>query len=312
MLVCGEALIDLAETGAGRYSARPAGSPCNVAIACARLGVPVAYFGRLSTDHFGSRLRTVLVEEGIDLRHTLSGNEPTPLAFVHLEADREPQYGFYVEGTVDHKFGAAELPRALSGEIRAVHFGSFSLVLEPGASAFEALLRREAADRVISLDPNVRPSLIPERAAYVRRLLTWLPNVDLVKASEADLAWLHPGEIPEVVARRWLAPGPALIVVTLGSRGAMAITPHQSVFRATPQVEVVDTVGAGDAFMAGLLAALGSEGALQKDALHRLSDPALARTLDHALRVAAITCSRPGADPPYEHELGTHAWLAER
>lgn len=278
-----------------------------MAIACARLKVPVAYFGRLSTDHFGSRLRAVLAEEGVDLRHALSGDEPTPLAFVHLVAGQDPDYTFYVQGTVDHKFGAADLPVTLSREVSALHFGSLSLVLEPGASALEELLRRESAHRFISLDPNVRPTLIPDRATYVRRLSSWLPHLDVVKASEADLAWLHPEETADAVARRWLAAGPRLIVVTLGSRGAIAIRSGQSVFRAAPHVDVVDTVGAGDSFMAGLLAALGSEGALEKGALHRLADSDVARMLNHALQVATITCSRPGADPPHYHELGPTA-----
>lgn len=249
----------------------------------------------------------MLTDEGIDLRYVLSGNEPTPLAFVHLVAGQEPDYTFYVQGTVDHKFGPADLPVTLSREVTVLHFGSLSLVLEPGASALEELLRRESAHRFISLDPNVRPTLIPDRATYVRRLSSWLPHLDLVKASEADLAWLHPEETAEAVAQRWLAAGPRLIVVTLGSRGAIAITSGQSVFRAAPRIEVVDTVGAGDSLMAGLLAALGSEGALQKGALHRLADSDLARMLDHALQVAAITCSRLGADPPHYHELGPPA-----
>ncbi len=269
--------------------------------------MPVAYFGRLSTDQFGSRLRSVLAEEGVDLRHALIGEEPTPLAFVHSQPGREPDYTFYVQGTADHNFRPEDLPATLSREVRAVHFGSLALVLEPGASALEELLRREAADRFISLDPNVRSSLIPDRATYVRRLLSWLPHVDLVRASEADLAWLYPEETVEVVARRWLAAGPALVVVTLGSRGAIAFTLSQSVLRAAPQVNVVDTVGAGDSFMAGFLSALNSEGALRKGALHSLAEADLARALDPALRVAAVTCGRPGADPPRYHELAPPA-----
>ncbi len=303
ILVCGEALIDLAETATGQYTARPGGSPFNVAVACARLGVPVAYFGRLSSDHFGARLRSALAMEGVDLGYALSGAEPTPLAFVHLEPGQEPDYSFYVSGTADGQFLADDLPADLSPRVRAVHLGSLSLVLEPGASALEVLLRRESGRRLISLDPNVRPSLIPDRHDYERRLLSWLPHVHLLKASEADLGWLYPGEEPEAIARRWIAAGPDVVLVTLGRQGAIALSSSHTVFRAAPAIEVVDTVGAGDSFMAGVLAALSTRGALDQTALPELSEPQLAATVDYALQVAAITCKRPGADPPRSHEL---------
>ncbi|MBO0880412.1 MAG: carbohydrate kinase, partial [Mycobacterium sp.] len=208
---CGEAVIDMTPAG-GAYLPRPGGSPFNAAIGLARAGVPAGFLGRISTDPFGASLIRRLEENGVDTSLCLRGPEPTTLAFVHVRPGGGETYSFYAEGSADRSFGVEDLPRSLPG-VEALHFGSFSLALEPGGSALRALLEREAGRRVISLDPNVRPSLLPPRDAYLPVLERLIGRADLVKVSDADLAWLYPGEAAQEIAARWRRLGAALVVV---------------------------------------------------------------------------------------------------
>jgi fructokinase len=230
------------------------------------------------------------------------GPELTTLAFVHQEPDREPEYAFYANGTADRELLPTDLPEAFPREVAVIHFGSLSLVLEPAASTLEALMAREHGRHLISLDPNVRPNVIGDRDGYLKRLEGWLPSVDLVKVSRADLAWLYPGEPLEPVARRWLSYGPALVVVTRGPDGSSAFTAAGARQVDGVPVKVVDTIGAGDAFMSGLLARLYELGLLDRGRLESLSDE-LADVLQYAIRVSALTCTRAGAEPPTKSEL---------
>ena len=168
ILVCGEALIDLVPASAGdepAYVARAGGSSFNVAMGLGRLGAPVGFLGRISTDRFGRMLRGRLEADGVDCSLVEDGDEPTTLAVVQIEAGSEPVYVFYGEGTADRMFSTDHPPADLPDEVTAIHLGSISMVREPGASAFEAVMRREHGRRVLTLDPNVRPSLVGERSA---------------------------------------------------------------------------------------------------------------------------------------------------
>jgi len=306
ILVCGEALIDLVPTSAGdepAYVARAGGSSFNVAMGLGRLRVPVGFLGRLSTDHFGRMLRSRLETDGVDCRFVQEGDEPTTLAMVHLEAGSEPVFAFYGEGTADRMFSVEDVPADFPDEITALHVGSISLVREPGASAFEAVMRREHGRRVLCLDPNVRPSLVGERSAYLARLEGWISLADVVKVSRADLAWLHPGTAPEAVAESWLASGPAVVVVTMGHDGSVGVTAGgRAEVHGTP-VAVSDTVGAGDAFTSGLLASLHAAGRLERASLSVIPLDVLRECLAFANRAAAITCTRAGAQPPTRSEM---------
>ena len=307
ILVCGEALIDLVPLAWGdepTYVARAGGSSFNVAMGLGRLGTPVGFVGRLSRDPFGRMLRRRLVADGVDCRFVGQGDEPSTLAIVHLEAGAEPVYAFHGEGTADRLLRVEDLPGVLPAEVAALHFGSISMVREPGASALEALMRREHGRRVISLDPNVRPSLVGERSAYVARLESWVAVADLVKVSQADLAWLYPTATPDEMAAGWLAHGPSLVVVTRGHDGAFALAAGGRVEVAGTPVLVSDTVGAGDAFTSGLLAWLHEAGWLDRTRLREMSADALRRALAFANRAAAITCTRAGAQPPTRAEMG--------
>ena len=306
ILVCGEALIDLVPVSASdepAYVARAGGSALNVAMGLGRLAAPVGFLGRVSTDHFGRMLRSRLEADGVDCRFVQEGDEPTTLAVVHLEAGNEPEFAFYGEGTADRMFRVEDLPADFPDEVTALHLGSISLVREPGASAFEAVMRREHGRRVLSLDPNVRPSLVGERSAYLARLEGWVSVADVVKVSRADLAWLYPGTAPEATAESWLARGPGLVVVTKGHDGSVGMTAGDRVEVPGMPVAVSDTVGAGDAFTSALLASLHAAGRLERAGLRAIPPDVLRECLAFANRVAAITCTRAGAQPSTRAEM---------
>jgi fructokinase len=310
ILVCGEALIDLVPASTGTelaYVARAGGSSFNVAMGLGRLDAPVGFLGRISTDRFGRMLRSRLEADGVDCRFVQDGDEPTTLAVVQVEAGSEPAYAFYGEGTADRMFGVDGPPPDLPDEITALHVGSISLVREPGASAFEAVMRREHGRRLLTLDPNVRPSLVGERSAYLARLEGWVSLADVVKVSRADLAWLYPETAPDAAAAAWLARGPSLVVVTRGHDGCLGLTARQRVEVPGTPVAVSDTVGAGDAFTSGLLAWLQAAGLLERASVREIPAAALREGLAFANRAAAITCTRAGAQPPTRSEMGAAA-----
>ncbi|MEV7792358.1 carbohydrate kinase [Streptomyces sp. NPDC087512] len=299
IVVAGEALIDLVPQGTGALAAlRPAlgGGPYNTAVALGRLGSPTAFCSRVSYDAFGEALLDRLRETGVDVSPVERGPEPTTLAVATVGAGGSAAYTFYVEGTADRLFTA---PSALPSGTRAVSFGTCSLVLEPGASAYEALLRETAARGVFTvLDPNIRAGLIPDPDAYRARFTSWLPSVSLLKVSVEDAEWL--GGTP----REWLAAGPAAVVVTRGGEGLAVFTRDGGEY-AVPgeRVEVVDTIGAGDTVNAALLHGLAARDALSGRAVGALGPGGWAELLGFAARAAAVTCSRAGAEPPYAHEV---------
>jgi len=312
ILCCGEALIDFVPTAGGdAYRPVPGGSILNIAVGLGRLGADIGFFGKLSTDFFGERLLQSLRANLVDTSLTLRGAAPTSLAFVDLPAgeSREPRYLFYADSAADRSLTADELPRHLPAGVEALHFGSISLVLEPGASSLEALMRREAGKRLISLDPNVRPSLIPDRQAYLERFERWLEVVDLLRLSRADLDWLYPDRPAEAAFRDWFSRGVSLAILTHGAQGARATTADGvSAFSPAVAVEVVDTVGAGDSFLAAALFDLDRQSLLRsKGALRGMPAGLVEQCLGFASRAAAITCSRAGANPPFLRDLETEA-----
>ncbi|MFG3103039.1 carbohydrate kinase [Streptomyces sp. NPDC048182] len=299
IVVAGEALIDLVPQGTGALAAlRPAlgGGPYNTAVALGRLGSPTAFCSRVSRDLFGEALLDRLRETGVDVSPVQRGAEPTTLAVATVDAGGSAAYSFYVEGTADRLFAVpAELPPGT----RAVSFGTCSLVLEPGASAYEELLHASAARGVFTaLDPNIRAGLISDPDAYRARFRGWLPSVSLLKLSTEDAAWL--GGTPE----EWLAAGPAAVVVTRGGAGLTVFTRDGGEY-AVPgeRVEVVDTIGAGDTVNAALLHGLAVRDALDAGKVRALGRMGWEDLLGFAARAAAVTCSRAGAEPPYAHEV---------
>ncbi|MEU6280588.1 carbohydrate kinase [Streptomyces sp. NPDC047028] len=300
IVVAGEALIDLVPQGPGALAElKPAlgGGPYNTAVALGRLGTPAAFCSRASQDAFGEALLDGLRREGVDVSAVQRGPEPTTLAVATLDAGGSAAYSFYVDGTADRLFTA---PARLPATARAVSFGTCSLVLEPGASAYEELMRTAAGQGLFTaLDPNVRAGLIPDADAYRARFKSWLPSMTLLKLSAEDAEWL--GGTP----RDWLAEGPAAVVVTRGGDGLTVFTPHGGEYSVPGEkVDVVDTIGAGDTVNAALLHGLRVQDALSPGALAALGGDGWTRLLRFAARAAAVTCSRAGAQPPYASELG--------
>ena len=306
ILVCGEALFDLfAEDGGGgqlTLDARIGGSPFNVAVGLARLEVPVAYFGGLSRDFFGRRLKAALETEGVDTSLVVDSDAPTTLSVVGLDASGSPAYSFYGEGAADRLVSPDDLPVLPEG-VDTIHLGSFSALVSPVGDSLLQLVRREHGKRLVAYDPNIRPTVVADLAAWRGRLDDLLPHVDLLKISAEDAETLFPGADPAELARGWLAKGPALVVVTRGREGASAFTATSTANVAARTVAVVDTVGAGDTFQAALLARLGETAARSRTAISALGEDALADLLDYAGRASAVTCTRRGADLPRRAEL---------
>ncbi|MFF7386691.1 PfkB family carbohydrate kinase [Streptomyces griseoluteus] len=300
IVVAGEALIDLVPQGRGALAGlRPAlgGGPFNTAVALGRLGSPTAFLSRASHDAFGEALLDGLRQAGVDVSAVQRGPEPTTLAVATIGSGGSAAYSFYVEGTADRLFTT---PAALPDGTRAVSFGTCSLALEPGASAYEELMRSAAGQGLFTaLDPNIRAGLIPDADAYRARFRGWLPSVTLLKLSEEDAQWL--GGTP----REWLAAGPSAVVVTRGGDGLTVHTADGAEHRVPGEkVDVVDTIGAGDTVNAALLHGLSTLDALSARALAGLGPDTWRRLLGFAARAAAVTCSRAGAQPPYAAELG--------
>lgn len=303
--VIGEALLDVVEHGDDEPRlARPGGGPYNVAVGLARLDQPVSFIGRMSRDPLGSILRSHAQRSGIDLAHAVDTDDPSTVALVELDEAGSAQYRFGVIGTADFQWTDDELA-GVPNEFAAVHFGSLASWLPPGDAA---IARRVAAFRdagaLVTYDPNVRPLLQPDRAAARTTIEATLPLAHLVKTSVDDLDWLGPGQPVEQVAADWLSKGADVVVVTRGAAGATAFTNDETVTRPAVLVDVVDTVGAGDAFMSGLLDTLAQRNLLTRDAL---AAAPFADVLDDAALVAAVTCSRAGANPPRRADLGSFA-----
>jgi fructokinase len=272
------------------------GGPYNTAVALGRLDSPTAFCSRTSHDAFGEALLDGLRHAGVDVSGVQRGAEPTTLAVATIDENGSASYSFYVDGTADRLFTA---PSRLPEGTRAVSFGTCSLVLEPGASAYEELMRRASAQGVFTaLDPNIREGLIPDPDAYRARFKSWLPSVSLLKLSVEDAAWLGGGP------REWLASGPAAVVITHGGDGLTAYT-RDGAEHSVPgmRVDVVDTIGAGDTVNAALLHGLAVRDALSPAAMAGLCADGWTELLGFAARAAAITCSRAGAEPPFASEL---------
>jgi fructokinase len=300
IICCGEALIDmlprrstLDEPAFAPYSG---GAVFNSAVALGRLGVPVEFFSGLSSDLFGQQLRAALAESKVGSRYAHVSGRPTTLAFVHL-VDGHASYVFYDEGTAGRMLSTADLP-ALEGDVDAMLFGAISLIPEPSGSAYEALMQREAPRRVTMLDPNIRPAFIPDRQKHLARIQRMIAMADILKLSDEDLGWFGATGAPEDAIAQWLELGPKLVVMTGGSKGATGYTKNHN------PVAVVDTVGAGDTFNAGILASLHEQGALSKPRIAGLSEEDIRGALALGAAAAAVTVSRAGANPPWRYELG--------
>ncbi len=299
-LVCGEALFDVfvkdeGDAASFDLNAQVGGSPFNVAIGMSRLGVPCALFTGVSNDLFGTRLNAVLAAEGVDRRYVVQTGRRTTLSIVGLNETGSPSYSFYGVGSADCSLTVQDLP-IIDDSISGLHFGSYSIAVSPVADALATLALRQK-DQFISLDPNVRPTVEPDMTVWRRRVDALREVASLIKVSDEDLSYLYPESDPIDVIRQWSSA--KLVVMTRGSNDVIAVRGDQQIQVSPPPVTVVDTVGAGDAFQASLLA-----GFSQKDFdFSALSAKELEALITNAARAASITCTRRGADLPSSLEI---------
>ena len=308
ILCCGEALIDFIPIKKAKsqtfYKPCPGGSSLNTAVALGRLNHAVGMLTGISNDLFGKQLIAHLEESSVDCSLVVRSNLDTTLAFVSAETmEGNVEYAFYAKETADRSISIENLPKSLPNNIEVLVFGSISLVMEPSASSYEYLMLRESTKRFISLDPNIRPDFISDTLAFQKRFETWLNHVDLLKLSDADLEWLYPNSNIDDAVSHILSKKVQAVFLTMGEKGAWAYTKNHQIFAETPVVSVIDTVGAGDSFHAGLLYKLAKMNRLKLGQLKEIKEPELQASLQFAMKVAALTCSNIGASPPRIDEI---------
>ena len=302
----GEALVDLVpDAAAGGYRENPGGSPFNVAVGLARLGNCTSLMARFADDRYGRLLRAAAAAEGIDLRAAPRAAEHATVATATVADAGQVTYEFDMDGTADWQWTAAEL-RDLSPGTELLHFGSIASWTPPGAARIADLVAdlRASGSVLISYDPNVRPAVFGRRDRGIEVVERAVRDAQVVKASREDVEWLYPEIAPADVATRWSRLGAKLVVVTDGADGAAAYRGTRApLHRPGRRVTLVDTIGAGDAFTAGLLTGLARRRVHRNGRLEGIPDGTLADIIDEAVLVSAITCEREGADPPKLDEL---------
>ena len=300
IVVAGEALFDVVAASDGGLVGHPGGGPYNVARTVGRLEQEVAYLGCISSDGFGARLRRELEADGVGTETVVATDAPTTLALVELDASGGATYRFYAAGTSAPGLTLEAATAVLPERLEMLYLGTLGLVFEPIATTLEQLAARVGDDTLVALDPNCRPAAIDNPAAYRERLGRILRRADVLKVSDDDLDWLVPGRPPADAAGELLRQDGAPALVTLGRAGALVVGAEQVTAVEAPVVDVVDTIGAGDGFMGAFLAHWRSRGLGRADLARHEQ---LVEATRFACRVAAITCSRPGADPPRRAEL---------
>lgn len=305
ILVAGEALVDLIPLSGSSYEAVLGGSPFNTAIGLGRLGAPTGYAGRVSTDAMGEAIVERLNASGVGLGFVARAPEPSPLAFVTKGTEATgARYAFYLGSTAYD--GLSPLPDAWPDHVGHLHVGSFSATDGAlGARAYEALVKADGK-ATTSYDPNIRPHVVGPRDDTLALVEARVRAATVVKASDEDMLWLHPNHEPDAVAAAWATAGPRLVVLTRGGAGAAAFFDGRTVDCPSPHITVVDTVGAGDSFMAALLTAMNEDGALGRASRidpEPYTDAQVAGWLGFAVAAAAVTCTRKGADPPTRDEM---------
>ncbi len=307
ILCCGEALIDMIPepTAGGQdgFVPHPGGAVFNTAIALGRLGVRTGMLTGMSSDLFGQQLMDALKASHVDTTRIAVSARPSTLAFVRL-VEGHATYTFFDEASAGRMLGLDEMP-GLTEDVTALYFGGISLACEPAADAYAAFLAREGAGRAVMLDPNIRPGFIEDLERYRARLDDMIAQADVVKVSDEDLGWIEPAPLSlREKVEGLLSKGPAVVILTRGGRGATGfLAGGAEVHVAARKVDITDTVGAGDTFNAGVLSKLSELGMLTRASLAALSEDALRMALEHGARVAAVTVSRVGANPPWAGEL---------
>jgi fructokinase len=294
--VCGEVLIDLIPDGLG---CKPVvgGGPANTAQALSHLGIETQFIDGISTDKYGQMALKQLHKYGVLLDFAKFSDKPTSLAIVSLNEQGGASYEFVIEGTATFDFSASWLPDPVLNKPSLLHIGTLATAIEPSASVLLEWAKKVAKVTPIVFDPNIRPTVMSDRAKYVKQVERWISISSAIKVSDDDIYWLYPGVEIDQVANKWLAIGPELVVVTFGDKGLTGYRKNEKVEVAAKKVVVADTVGAGDTVGAILVEAI------IEDGLDKLTGDRLFAMLDRAAKAAAITVSRTGALPPSKDEI---------
>ena len=302
ILCCGEALIDMIPNADGTYVPHVGGAVLNTAVALGRLGEDTGLVTGLSSDPFGAMIEAHLNASHVGTTHAVRSDRNTTLAFVHLDQGNAT-YTFYDDETATRAIQPIDIAAVPAGT-EAVFFGGISLCNPPVADSLLDLALAQPADRLVMADPNIRPGFVSDHDGYRTRLTALIGRADIVKLSDDDIAWLVPEGNLQAKARAVLDMGPKMLLLTEGGEGATAFLQNGTAVRVAAQkASVVDTVGAGDTFNAGCLAALRRANALHPDAIATLDEATLSDMLTLAARAAAVTVSRAGANPPWQTEL---------
>ena len=305
ILCCGEALIDMLPRkdadGAELYQPFNGGSVFNTAVALGRLGTPTGFFAGISTDFFGDSLTEGLKNAGVSTKYIRAKDLHTTLALVKL-TDGHARYSFIDEGSAGRMLEKRDIPK-LPKSIAALHFGSISLIPEPSGGTYETLLKKASNSHVISLDPNIRPTVIKDKKKHLARLKRLIAKADLVKISDEDVAYMTGKQDFAKSAKAWLKLGAKIVAITRGGVGVEVFTKKHALSLPAPKVKVADTVGAGDTFTAGFLTYLHRNALLSKKAMAGIEATQLMHAAEFAMECAAVTVSRPGANPPWAHEV---------
>lgn len=295
--ILGEALIDFKSTGELAFQGFVGGSSLNVATASSRLGQATTFLTQISSDLFGARLKDHMVQNQIDTTYVLETDAHSTLAFVE-ERGGQAHYSFMGHGAADTLYNPQPRP-VLSSSVLFMQFGSISLLTDPTSSSIAEIVANHRKGMTVVFDPNCRPSLTSDLAGYKLKLGAWLELAHLVKVSDQDLSWLEPDKTLSEVANEWLSKGPKAVIITKGEHGSVLFrTGKPNLEIETPKVRVIDTVGAGDTFTAGLMVGLLEHGHTNSDLLETYSDETWLAVMQFAAVSAAINCTRAGANPP--------------
>jgi fructokinase len=308
----GEALIDFISVKGLEFQGFPGGSPFNTAVAIARQGVSCRYLGRVSEDLFGNQLMDYLEKNHVSTEMAFRTDDASTLSFIQKQPDGQALYAFFSNGTADRFWTGEELENCeLPSQAKMMHFGSISLSQEPCGSVLSRFIEEKASHLLLSFDPNIRPSLVPDREVYMERFRRLCRISGIVKLSDEDLDWLFPGIPVEKAVSQLLDEGVSLVALTEGKAGARLVTPSHSVSSPLYDLPVSDTVGAGDTFHGALLSFLYKRECFDKEAVRRLSPRALEELGSFANKAAGINCSRTGADPPSAADMESQEFLLE-
>ncbi|EUK18444.1 carbohydrate kinase family protein [Commensalibacter papalotli (ex Servin-Garciduenas et al. 2014)] len=307
IILCGDVLIDFipdkTTDGADCYCPAPGGSCANIAVAIGRLGGQVGFMGGVSNDFLGEKLMNFLETSNVDTKYVARGPQQTTLAFVEL-GQEEPQYAFYDENTVSRLWVRSQSP-GFTDDVNLIHIGSTSLIEPPISEACEQMFRIEKGKRILSIDPNCRPSNTLHPAVYRARMARLIAMADIIKLSKSDLQFLMPDTSFDEAAEMWISQGTSIVIITRGSQGTLCYLPGQKVINVKPDYidDVVDSIGAGDTFMAATLTYLQKANLLSLDTIKTITPEKITKALEYASVAAAMICQRRGANPPWEKEV---------